>query len=250
MADPSQAPSQQAGAAAAAPGEAPAAVVLESGTYEIIRGRLTAHGKELRARLDRLNEARKKVFGSVETGLIGSERIATDNNCVPRDMIPVGDKFIFGYNVFIGLRSETTLSDVFAVYQWRDGSFAPCPLDLLADDRFKADFQNLYKYYRRATFAKFAIIGPHLFMVFRVGESVSDVKTFKWLIRGGRLEYLDNRSDHEYVYPPQHQFEWTRVTRDMHREGRFPHISIEDRVFVEALAGDLTVKIEDNTESG
>ncbi len=36
----------------------------------------------------------------------------------------------------------------------------------------------------------------------------------------------------------------------MHRSGRNPHASIEDRVFVETVGGDLTVKIEDNTETG
>ena len=36
----------------------------------------------------------------------------------------------------------------------------------------------------------------------------------------------------------------------MHRHGTHPHISIEDRVFVETVGGDLTIKIEDNTETG
>lgn len=32
--------------------------------------------------------------------------------------------------------------------------------------------------------------------------------------------------------------------------GRFPHISILDKVFIEAIHGDITFKIENNTESG
>ena len=40
------------------------------------------------------------------------------------------------------------------------------------------------------------------------------------------------------------------MTQDMHRGGLHPHISIEDRVFVETTEGDLTIKVEDNTESG
>ena len=35
---------------------------LEAGTYEIIRNRLSSHGKELRGRLDKLNHARKGGF--------------------------------------------------------------------------------------------------------------------------------------------------------------------------------------------
>ena len=35
---------------------------LERGTYEIIKGRLSNAGKDLRSRLNNLNEARKEVF--------------------------------------------------------------------------------------------------------------------------------------------------------------------------------------------
>lgn len=230
--------------------DAPAQTELRGGTYEILRSRLTSHGKELRRRLGQLNEARKQVFGAVESKLLSSERISTDNNCVPRDMVPIGDKFIFGYNVFVGLRAETVLEDVFAIYRWKDGTFTSCPLDLIRNAEFEGDFKNLYRYYRRTVFAKFSVIGPHLFMVFRVGRDVADIKTFKWLIRGGALQYQGNRSDHEFVFPPQHEFEWQRVTQDMFRQGKNPHISIEDRVFVETIGGDLTIKIEDNTETG
>ncbi|MBN1125244.1 MAG: DNA repair ATPase, partial [Sedimentisphaerales bacterium] len=225
-------------------------IQLEGGTYEVIRHRLSNHGRDLRQRLDKLNTARKEVFGAIESKLIASERISTQNNCVPRDMVPVGDSFIFGYNVFVGLRTETVVADVFAVYRFQEGSFVESGLELITDEQFEADFKNLYKYYRHTVFSKFAVIGHHLFMVFQVGKDVTDVKTFKWLIREGKLQYLDNRSDHEFVYPPQHEFEWIRTTQDMHRSGLNPHISIEDRIFVETVGGDLTIKIEDNTASG
>lgn len=224
---------------------------LRDGTYEIIRNRLTAQSQDLQRRVQQINEARKAVFGAVDTTLLASERISTQNNCVPRDMIPVGDKFIFGYNVFIGLRTETRLEDVFAVYEWKDRTFVPASLDLITNAQFEVDFKNLYKYYKNTRFSKFSIIRNHLFMVFQVGRTAKDIKTFKWLIGDhGTLQYCDNRSDHEYVFPPQHEFEWRRVTQDMHRMGKNPHISVEDRVFVEAIRGDLTIKIEDNTETG
>jgi MoxR-like ATPase len=225
-------------------------VQLRNGTYEILRGRLANHGKELRDRLDKLNKARKEVFGGVETRLLSSPRISTSNNCVPRDMVTVGDKFIFGYNVFVGLRAETVLDDVFAIYQWKGGAFVSCPLDVIRDPQFDTDFKNLYRYYRKTVFAKFSVIGRHLYMVFRVGREVTDVKAFKWLIQGNTLQYVDARSEHEYVFPPQHGFEWRRATQDMIRQGKNPHISIEDRVFVETIGGDLTIKIENNTETG
>ena len=87
---------------------------LERGTYEIIRNRLNTHADELRGRLEHLNEARRQVFGSIETKLLATQRITTSNNCVPRDIVAVGDSLIFGYNVHIGLKSETRLEDVCA----------------------------------------------------------------------------------------------------------------------------------------
>ncbi|CAM2005171.1 DNA repair ATPase [Acanthopleuribacter pedis] len=228
-----------------------ASVKLEEGTYEIIRGRLQQQGTELRARLDKLNQARKDVFGTIENTLIGNERISTDNNCVPRDMIALGPSLLLGYNVQLGLRSETHLKDVFAVYTRDENGFHAQSLNLLEDPQFDTDFRNLYKYYKKTYFSKFMVIGPHLFMKFRVGQSPKDFKTFKWFINDdGTLKYVDNRSDHEFGFPVQHEFEWLKTTRDMHREGRHPHVSIEDRVFVETVGGDLTIKVEDNTADG
>jgi hypothetical protein len=224
---------------------------LEGGTYEVIRHRLDVQAAELRDRLSRLNGARQEVFGAIPTALLATERITTANNCVPRDLVSIGrNRFLFGYNVYIGLRSETQIADVFAAYVWENQTFTEIPLDLIGDSDFESDFKELYKYYRQTVFAKFSIIGPHLFMVFRIGQDVADIKTFKWLMRDGALSYQGNRSDHEFRFPPQHEFEWIRTHRDLHRAGRHPHISIEDRVFVETVGGDLTIKVEDNTESG
>ncbi len=232
------------------PDETAAPGGLEGQTYEIIRKRLAASGVELRARLDRLNDDRKEVFGSIETALLSTKRITTDNNCVPRDMVEIGRRFLFGFNVHVGLRAETVLKDVFAVYHFDGDEFHPEPLDVLRGGPFEEDFRNLYKYYKHTRFAKFSVIGPHLFMVFRVGPGVDDIKIFKWLIEGDSIRYLDNRSDHEFRFPAQHEFEWIRATRDMYRFGAHPHVSIEDRLFVETVGGDLTIKIENNTDSG
>lgn len=225
-------------------------ISLEGGTYEILRNRLLKSGKNLRGLLDKLNHERKEVFGSIETQLLTTERVTTDNNCTPWDMLPIGDKFIFGYNVHIGLKTETDLSDVFSVYEYRDHSFHRLDLSLIGNDSFEADFHKLYKYYKNTRFVKFALMGPYLHMVFRIGKEISDIKTFKWEIKDKELNYVDNRSDHEFKFPSQHEFEWKRTTRDDYRNGAFPHISIEDKVFVETIKGTLTIKIEDNTDIG
>ncbi len=225
---------------------------LESGTYEILRNRLRGHGDELRARLNSLNADRKEVFGSIDLKLLNTERITTAHNCVPRDMVAVGNHFLFGYNVHFGLKAERNVSDVFAIYRFAEDTktFTEEPLALLSNPQFEKDFQDVYRYYKNATFAKFFVRGPHLFMVFQVGKSPTDIKSFKWLIEGDSLRYLDNRSDYEVRYPSQHEFEWKKTTRDMQQHGTHPHISIEDRVFVETVGGDLTIKVENNTDSG
>ena len=223
---------------------------LEQSTYEIIRNRLNTQADELKKRLDQLHAARRDVFGAIETKLLKTERITTGNNCVAQDIVAIGDLFVFGYNVHIGLKSETSIDDVFSIFTFSDDTFHEASLERINDATFVNDFKQLFKYYKDTKFSKFFVRGPHLYMVFQVGKSASDIKAFKWLINGAQLRYLDARSDHEVTYPPQHDFEWMRTHRDLHRQGLHPHISIEDRIFVETVGGDLTIKVEDNTENG
>ena len=223
---------------------------LDGGTYEIIQSRLQKQKQELQDRLHKLNDARKHVFGSIETKLIANDRINTDNNCIARDIISLENTSIFGYNVHFGLRTDVKLSDVFCIYEFKENRFHQKDLELLNDTVFLDDFTNLYKYYRNTIFSNFAVIGNYLHMVFQLSENTTDIKTFKWLINDESLQYVDNRSEHEYKFPTQHEFKWQEVTRDMHRYGTHSHISILDKVFVETIGGDLTIKIEDNTDDG
>jgi len=235
--------------------DSPTPQTLEGGTYEIIRNRLEKQSDDLRQRLDALNVDRKAVFGAIETKLISNDRINTSNYCIARDMVTVGNHCIFGYNVHIGLRSGIALKDVFAIYNFQNNTFQDVGLSLLekstGSDKFTTDFQNLYRYYKDAFFAKFVVQGKFLYMIFQLTEGIAnDFKAFKWLLKDDGLVYVDNRSEQEVNRAPQHEFEWRRAHRDHHRTGRHPHISILDRVFVETVGGDLTIKVEDNTEDG
>ncbi len=223
---------------------------LESGTYEIIRNRLNAQSGELRSRLQQLNHARKEVFGAIETQLIATDRITTDNYCMARDIVAIRKQCIFGYNVQVGLRSGIELKDVFSVYEFIDRKFVKKDLNLIRNEKFQQDFKNLYRYYKDAYFARFFQKGAYLYMVFYLTDKGEDFKTFKWLVTDEDLQYVDNRSDHEVRFPEQHEFRWKRLGRDDHRKGRHPHVSVMDRVFVETVGGDLTIKVEDNTEDG
>ncbi len=228
----------------------PETPALDSGTYEIIRQRLDTSAKSLKGCLEQLNTARKAVFGTVDTALSASERITTRNACVPRDMATFGNRFLFGYNVQFGLKSMTGIEDVFSLYEYQNNTFTETSLDIIKDERFSRDFLELYKYYKNTSLAKIQVISPFLYMIFSTGKDITDVKTFKWKIAGNTLEYIDNRSEREISLPPQQEFEWKRTHRDFFRKGVNPHISIEDRIFVETIGGDLTIKIEDNTNTG
>ncbi len=235
--------------------DTPPSAQLEAGAYEVIRKRLDAQGEDLRSRLDQLNEARKSIFGGVETQLLSTARLTTEHNCVPRDMATIGAKrFVFGYNVTLGLKSHLAAEDVFSTYDYdpSDHSFHANKDGLLEDKRFVEDFDYLYKYYKNAFFLRFHRSGHAVYFVFQVGRDVGEVKAFKWLLDkdAGTLRYEGNRFDHEIAMPDPHEFVWRKATHDMYRHGTYPHVSIEDRVFVETVGGDLTVKVEDNTASG
>src|SRR5687768_16642179 len=87
-------------APAQSPAPAGAAATLGSATYEIIRQRLSAQGEALRERLSKLDARRQEVFGAVEFKLLQADRIVTEHNCIPRDMVQLGrGKFLFGFKI-------------------------------------------------------------------------------------------------------------------------------------------------------
>ncbi|PHN02035.1 DNA repair ATPase [Flavilitoribacter nigricans] len=223
---------------------------LEAGTYEIIRNRLQQQSDKLELRLEQLNALRKETFGTVEPQLLANERLNTGNFCIARDMFALGQYCIFGYNVHIGLRSGIQLADVFNVYRLEGNTFREAGLELLKHEKFEIDFQNLYRYYKDAFFVRFVRQGSYLYMTFQVSNNAGDIKAFKWLIRENDLQYVDARSEHEIRAVQQFEFRWKRIDRDQHRKGLHPHVSVLDRVFVETVGGDLTIKVEDNTEDG
>ena len=230
---------------------------LDAGTYEVLRARLGAQAQELAERAEQLNARRVETFGGQQMRLLGAERIRTANNCVPRDIVPVGASMLFGYNVFIGLKAETAIDDVFAVHGFsRDGEAfrfdagAALP-GLLDDPVFQRDFAELYRYYRETRLLQLRRLEGLLLAVFQTGARADDLKVLRWKIGvDGSVAYVDNRGERDHVFPPSHDFEWTPTTREQHVLGRRPHVSISDEVFVETVGGTLTIKVENNTEDG
>ena len=230
---------------------------VEQGAYELIRARLQGQGTELFARAKSLNDAREALFGGTQMAVIGSARVRTENNSVARDIANVGGRLLFGYNVFIGLKSETRVEDVFALYRLQESDGAidlvsePLEGTFLDDPQFRRDFEELYSYYKESKLTNLRPVHGKLLAAFQIGRTAAEVRVFRWRFeRNGEITYIDNRGERDNVFPPSHGFEWTAVTRDAHVRGSHAHVNIDDEVFVDTLAGNLTVKIENNTEDG
>ncbi|GAA3924586.1 DNA repair ATPase [Litoribacillus peritrichatus] len=232
--------------------------VASGGAYEVIRKRLTDQGKQLSQLTRTLNESRLEEFGSSDMSVVSRVRVRTENNSVARDMVQVGDYLLFGYNVFLGLKKETRIDDVFSLFRLQqDGeSYELESVDIgtsfLAQASFVNDFDELYRYYKHTKLVQLTVQKGKLLAGFQIGERLEDIRVFRWSVSadGKDVNYIDNRGERDIQLPPAYDFEWVETTREDVVNGRHPHVNILDKVFVETVGGDLTIKIEDNTEDG
>ncbi|WP_298576699.1 DNA repair ATPase [uncultured Luteimonas sp.] len=232
--------------------------VAQGGAYEVLRRRLVEQGARLRALADGLNARRLQEFGDSRLEVAGRFRVRTEHNCVGRDIVQVGDDLLlFGYNVFLGLKTQTRIEDVFGLYRLVEGpdGYDVTPVDpkdsFLAQPGFVHDFTELYAYYRHARLLQLIKRDGKLLAAFQIGERSSDVRVFRWAIGSdGTLAWIDSRGERDIALPPPFDFEWTRATRDLMVAGRHPHLNILDTLFVETTGGDLTIKVENNTGTG
>ncbi len=229
------------------------------GSYEVIRRRLLGHTEALASKAEQLNARRKEVFGGTELALVSTERVRTENSCLPRDLVALGPRLVVGFDVFVGMKSEILVADVFAMFREARGdggalALEPIALDdggIFTDERFVKDFGDLFRYVREARLTQLRRTEQRLLAIFRTGAGPRDRRVFRWNVDAtGRVSYMDARGEDDHVRPRAHDFAWKRATRDDHVQGRFPHVSILDQVFVETIGGDLTIKIENNTSSG
>ncbi len=251
--------------AASAPAEAGA---IEQGTYEVLRQRLVEQSRQLRTLVEGLNTKRLELFGGQDMEVIGSEKIRTKNACLPRDIVSIGQDLLFGYEVKLGLKPEVEIDDVFSLYHFsaNEGSFEFRALSshvddgaegqltpkFLDDEGFKRDFRELFKYYKNIRLLQLRLVenGTKLLALFQVGSTINDVKGLRWGITKSEVKYIDNRGERDNITTPAYEFSWDVATRDNFVTGRHPHVSILNEVFVETVGGDLTVKVENNTDDG
>ena len=258
----SQAPDTGAAGKVSAPAgkdPAPQGEALEGGSYEVIRRRLLERAAELGQKAEALNARRKQVFGGVELSLVENARVRTENNCLPRDIVSIRGKLLVGYLVFIGLKAEVDVGNVFSLHRFAQAEggvdLSPVPFDegeaFLSDAAFVKEFKDLHRYVKEPRLLQLRRSDTRLLAVFQVGATERDLKVFRWSIDpAGRIRYMDARGEEDHVRPRSHDFAWKPTTREDHVAGKHPHVSVLDEVFVETVGGDLTIKIENNTASG
>lgn len=256
--------------------------VASGNAYELIKKRLTEQGSRLEQLTAKLNAARLTEFGSTQMQVIARTRIRTEHNCVAQDMVQVGDYLLFGYNVFMGLKRASNVKDVLSLYRLIDpadtgdsdesqqsnvgGDSAEQEYQLeevdlkgtfLDQDAFVQDFNELYRYYKQTRLIQLTVKDSKLLLAFQIGERITDIRVFRFALdfsqgtpEAAQVAYVDNRGERDIELPPAYDFDWIETTRDQMVNGKYPHMNILDTIFVETVGGDLTIKIEDNTQSG
>ncbi|MFB7295496.1 DNA repair ATPase [Streptomyces rubiginosohelvolus] len=227
---------------------------VDAGAYEVLRRRLSAQAGELVRRAEALNARRTEEFGSTGLRLLATEQVRTEHASVPRDLVAVGGKLLFGFERGPGARGEAGVEDVLLVRDAgpEDDAQAAQPT-LLDDDGFRREFSSLHRYFRDARLLRLRRAGGKLLAVFRTGENAEDIRVLRWALGpdGSPGAFLDAQGERDHVFPASHDFEWTVAGRDAHVPGRHPHIAIgkSGGLFVDTLGGTLTVKVTDDTES-
>lgn len=230
--------------------------VSEGGAYEVLRSRLFQQGQQLKSLTHSFNHKRQEIFGGQELKLIGKTNVQTDARCIPIDMAQVNQQLLFGYQVHVGMKAAPALQDVFGLYQLHEneGTFRIEPLSVeesfLHDARFLHEFTELFTYYRDARLSQISRQENILYIAFQIGMRVEDRRVFRFQINSNSIEFLDSDGHQSLTNVAQHDFEWVTTTRDDHIMGTHPHVSIADKLFVECIGGDLTIKVEDNTDDG
>ena len=231
--------------------------VQVGGSFEIIKNRLENQGKTLKNTLDILNEKRVSEFGGSINEVINKIKIRTENNCTPVDMAQVNGQLLVGFKTNIGLKNKIDVSDLFSLYNvvndGNDKSFEEVSIKetYLDDPKFVSAFNDLMNYYKDSKLLQVTKKNDSLYIVFQIGQLHTDCRVFKWNINKNEIVYVTDRANDDLINKSKnHCFEWIDTGRNDFVNGKNPHVSILNKVFVETIGGDLTIKVENNTEDG
>lgn len=231
--------------------------VEDGGSYSLIKRRLESQGSDLQNKVNNLNQKRISEFGGSKNEIIGKINLRTNHNCTPIDMAQVGGLLLLGYDVFLGIKKDVSISDLFSIYKFSsdNNDFKVDEIDInrsfLDNKEFKQSVAELFRYYKEAKLIKVSKDSNYLYITFKMGRSIKDIKVYRFTINDdGTILYKDDKGKENLIEPNSHDFKWELCTRENHVSGKFPHINILDTIFVETIGGDLTIKIENNTSNG
>lgn len=232
---------------------------LRGGSYDLLRRRLAGQVDAVLTAARSIDERRVAAFGAVPLRLTGSDRIATDLACVPRDMARVGDVLVLGFNIDLEL-GITEPEQVFALYVVTDiesdePTLTPVerddPRNFLAEPAFRDEFEKLFKFYGKARFVDLRVTATQLLAVFQVGDRIDDVRVLRWTITESgdgnatrTVRFADARGERDYTWPDDHDQTWTTCAREDQRAGAHPVVSVLDEVFVGFRRGRLQLRVD------
>lgn len=232
--------------------------IEQGGTYELIKRRLDDTAKAILQKTEQLNASRLEEFGSYSHELVSKLNLHTENLSSAVDMIQVDGKILIGYNVTIGMRSQISIEDIFSFLEIEkntEGYHAhPLPIKntFLDNEEFKKAFVNLFSYYKDTKLTQIVNNDTEISIVFQIGKTINDIKIFKWSVsKDNQYTYIGEGVAKEISSYFKNNFnDWKKTDRSNFVMGKHPHISIKDKLFVETIGGDLTIKIENNTNEG
>ena len=229
------------------------------GSYDVLRNRLEEQSRQLGQAAQALNSERQTLFGASNFEQKESVLLRTKNNCIPIDIVNLNGKLLFGYNVFLGMQQEHPIEDTFALHSIEftaqgtniEHVVENEQLNFLHGSTFAMDFSNLHRYNKDAQLIHLHTQPGRFLAVFQTSMDRSSHKVFRWQYDlGSSLQYMDDFGDEDYQSPHSHDFDWIATGPEKYHRGLHPHVNILDSIFVEMVGGDLTIKIEDNTEDG
>ncbi|CAH7167242.1 conserved hypothetical protein [Vibrio chagasii] len=228
--------------------------IKDGGSFSVIRDKLTSSSTDLFNAVKTLDEKRKLEFGGVDLSVAGNINLLTDSSSKPVDIAKVGETLLFGFDGEIGLKSHIELSDMFAAYrldQDESGKLEPHALELsetiLGDEAFLVEFERNTRHNRNIRLRQLFVENGTLFIIVSTDSDGKNFAhyTFKDSGAGFEFEQYNVHKPSRNVGPSH---EWVSTTKDDIINGAHSHISVANKVFVETIGGDLTIKTNNDTE--
>ena len=166
-------------------------------------------------------------------------------------------RLLFGYNVFLGPEAARRPSATSSRCTTSTGTRALLRRRRRARPPRRPAVRSASSPTSTATTAQTRLlqlrrVDGKLLAVFQTGEKADDIRVLRWALDAdGAATFLDARGERDHVFPPSHDFEWIADhPRGPRRSAATRTSPSRTRSSSRRVGGDLTVKVENNTETG